>query len=78
MSPCPLPRLLSAYKGSGLLLLAWSNPLELWKARLLKFLKSYTYFSLLLVLAIFLSNEFGMTDVWVGAAYGLWRTLVTI
>jgi hypothetical protein len=67
-----------AYKGSGLLLLTRLNPPELWQAYLLKFLDSYTYFFLSLVLALSLSDKFGMTDVRAGAAYGLWRALVTI
>ena len=55
-----------------------SSPPELWKAYLLKFLDSYSYFSLSLVLSLFLSGEFGMTDVQAGSAYGAWGALVTV
>ncbi|KAL3763954.1 hypothetical protein ACHAW5_004639 [Stephanodiscus triporus] len=62
---------------SGLASLSGSPP-ELWKAYLLKFLDSYSYFSFSLVLTLFLSDEFGMTDVQAGTVYGAWGALITI
>jgi MFS family permease len=50
----------------------------LWKAYLLKFLDSYSYFSFSLVFTLFLSDEFGMTDVQAGSVYGAWGALITI
>ena len=55
-----------------------SSPPELWKAYLLKFLDSYSYFSFSLVFTLFLSDEFGMTDVQAGSVYGAWGALITI
>jgi hypothetical protein len=54
------------------------SPPELWKAYLLKFLDSYAYFSFSLVFTLFLSSEFGMSDVQAGSIYGAWGALITI
>lgn len=55
-----------------------SSPSELWKAYLLKFLDSYAYFSFSLIFTIFLSHEFGMSDVRAGTIYGAWGALITV
>eukprot|EP00571_Detonula_confervacea_P000557 CAMPEP_0172319244 /NCGR_PEP_ID=MMETSP1058-20130122/37168_1 /TAXON_ID=83371 /ORGANISM="Detonula confervacea, Strain CCMP 353" /LENGTH=561 /DNA_ID=CAMNT_0013034245 /DNA_START=273 /DNA_END=1958 /DNA_ORIENTATION=- len=55
-----------------------NSPPELWKAYLLKFLDSYAYFSFSLVLTIFLSDDFGMSDVRAGAVYGAYGALITV
>ncbi|KAL7547047.1 hypothetical protein ACHAWF_010367 [Thalassiosira exigua] len=62
---------------SGLSSLAGSPP-ELWKAYALKFLDSYAYFSFSIVFTLFLSDEFGMSDVRAGAIYGAWGALITV
>ena len=54
------------------------SPPELWKAYLLKFLDSYAYFSFSLVFTLFLSEEFGMSDVQAGSIYGAWGALITV
>lgn len=54
------------------------SPPELWKAYLLKFLDSYAYFSFSLVFTLFLSSEFGMSDVQAGTIYGAWGALITV
>jgi hypothetical protein len=62
---------------SGFTSLSGSPP-ELWKAYLLKFLDSYAYFSFSLVFTLFLSSEFGMSDVQAGTIYGAWGALITV
>lgn len=54
------------------------SPPELWKAYLLKFLDSYAYFSFSLVFTLFLSSEFGMSDIQAGSIYGAWGALITV
>ena len=54
------------------------SPPELWKAYVLKFLDSYAYFSFSLIFTLFLSDEFGMSDVEAGTYYGVWGALVTV
>lgn len=54
------------------------SPNELWKAYVLKFLDSYSYFSLSVIFTLFLSADFGFTDVQAGTLYGAWGALVTI
>eukprot|EP00804_Cyclotella_cryptica_P010567 CCRYP_019857-RA/>CCRYP_019857-RA protein AED:0.02 eAED:0.02 QI:251/1/1/1/1/1/3/41/664 len=54
------------------------SPPELWKAYLLKFLDSYAYFSFSLVFTLFLSSEFGMSDIQAGTIYGAWGALITV
>lgn len=46
-------------------------PRELWVIFMLKFFASYSYFSLGLVLTVFLSQEFNMSDMNAGWTYGL-------
>jgi MFS family permease len=55
-----------------------NSPSELWKAYLLKFLDSYAYFSFSLVFTLFLSDDFGMTDIQAGTIYGAWGALITV
>lgn len=52
-------------------------PRELWLIFALKFLTSYAYFSLSLVLTMFLSDEFGMSDTSAGWAYGAYGVMST-
>mmetsp|Transcript_21625 Transcript_21625/g.39090 ORF Transcript_21625/g.39090 Transcript_21625/m.39090 type:complete len:586 (+) Transcript_21625:187-1944(+) len=55
-----------------------NSPPELHKAYLLKFLDSYAYFSFSLVFTLFLSDDFGMSDIQAGTIYGAWGALITI
>ena len=54
------------------------SPPELWKVYLLKFLDSYAYFSLSIVFTLFLSHDFGYSDVKAGAIYGAWGAFITM
>lgn len=54
------------------------SPPELWKAYLLKFLDSYSYFSFSLVFTLFLSDDFGMSDVRAGSVYGAYGAMITV
>lgn len=54
------------------------SPNELWKAYILKFLDSYSYFSLSIILTLFLSDDFGYTDMQAGTIYGAWGALITV
>mmetsp|Transcript_12374 Transcript_12374/g.30246 ORF Transcript_12374/g.30246 Transcript_12374/m.30246 type:complete len:668 (+) Transcript_12374:174-2177(+) len=54
------------------------SPPELWKAYLLKFLDSYSYFSFSLVFTLFLSDDFGMSDVRAGTIYGTYGAMITV
>jgi len=51
------------------------SPHELWIVFVLKLLSSYSYFSFALVLTLFLSTEFQMSDVEAGWVYGLYGML---
>ena len=53
-------------------------PARLWAVFGMKFLESFGYFSLALVLTQFLTAEVGMDDTGAGLAYGLYGTLVTL
>ena len=55
-----------------------NSPPELYKAYILKFLDSYAYFSFSLVFTIFLSQDFGLSDVEAGTIYGAWGALITV
>lgn len=46
-------------------------PRELWLVYVLKFLESYGYFSISMLLVLYLSDEFGLSDVEAGTMYGL-------
>ena len=54
------------------------SPSELWKAYALKFLDSYSYFSQSIVFTLFLSHDFGYSDVAAGTLYGAWGAMITI
>jgi dipeptide/tripeptide permease len=54
------------------------SPAELWKAYLLKFLDSFSYFSFSIIFTLFLSEDFGFTDIQAGTVYGAWGALITI
>ncbi|KAA8499899.1 hypothetical protein FVE85_7484 [Porphyridium purpureum] len=53
-------------------------PRELWIIYVLKFLSSYSYFSFALVLVLYLSEEFGLSDVQAGWAYGMYGVMSTV
>jgi len=54
------------------------SPSELWKAYTLKFLDSYSYFSFSIIFTLFLSQDFGYSDVASGTLYGAWGAMITI
>jgi len=54
------------------------SPNELWKAYTLKFLDSYSYFSFSVIFTLFLSEDFGYTDVQAGTLYGIWGAAITV
>lgn len=54
------------------------SPNELWIAYTLKFLDSFSYFSLSVIFTLFLSHEFGYDDYWAGTIYGAWGAMVTL
>jgi POT family proton-dependent oligopeptide transporter len=54
------------------------SPKELTTAYILKFLDSYSYFSFRIILTLFLSSDFGYTDVQAGSVYGMWGALITV
>lgn len=53
-------------------------PPELYKTFLLKFLDSFSYFSFSLVFTLFLTADFGYSDLSAGTIYGAWGALVTL
>ncbi|EKX54645.1 hypothetical protein GUITHDRAFT_159147 [Guillardia theta CCMP2712] len=55
-----------------------SAPRDLWYIYVLKFLESYSYFSMAVVCTIFLSDEFGLNDAQAGFAYGLMGTFSSV
>jgi hypothetical protein len=65
----PSPSLLLLQLSSGFSSLSGSPP-ELYKAYLLKFLDSYSYFSFSIIFTLFLSEDFGFSDLRAGAVYG--------
>lgn len=54
------------------------SPSELYKCFLLKFLDSFSYFSFSLVFTLFLTADFGYSDLSAGTIYGVWGALVTL
>ena len=48
-----------------------------WYLMVIKFTESYTYFATSQILVIYLHNEFAMTDVEAGFAYGIWGVCIT-
>ena len=71
------PTTLLAKVTSGFSSLQGSPP-ELYKAYALKFLDSYSYFSFSIIFTLFLSEDFGYSDVTAGGIYGLWGALITV
>lgn len=63
--------------GNGFSSLKGSPP-ELYFAFWLHFLDSYSYFSFSIIFTLFLSSDFGFSDVQAGALYGLWGAMVTV
>ena len=55
-----------------------NSPRELYIAFWLKFLDSYSYFSLSIIFTLFLSSDFGFSDVEAGTVYGAWGAMTTI
>ncbi len=53
-------------------------PIELWLAYFLKFLESYAYFSMSVNFVLFLSDEYGFSDLEAGTMYGIWGLLITL
>jgi len=54
------------------------SPSELWKAYIIKFLDSYSYFSISLIFTLFLSSEYGYSDISAGTIYGAYGALITV
>jgi hypothetical protein len=54
------------------------SPPELYTAFWLKFLDSYSYFSFSIIFTLFLSSDFGFSDVQAGTFYGLWGGMITV
>ncbi len=54
------------------------SPPELYRAFILKFLDSFSYFSFSLIFTLFLSKDFGYSDLSAGTIYGAWGALVTL
>jgi len=54
------------------------SPAELYKALALKFLGCYSYFSMSITITLFLSKDFGFSDIEAGAIYGAWGGLITV
>eukprot|EP00536_Pseudo-nitzschia_multiseries_P008534 jgi/Psemu1/198296/e_gw1.217.70.1 len=55
-----------------------NSPSELYKVYALKFLDSYSYFSFSIVFTLFLSDDFGYSDIEAGAIYGAWGAMITV
>ena len=55
-----------------------NSPPELYKVYALKFLDSYSYFSFSIIFTLFLSDDFGYSDIQAGTIYGAWGAMITI
>jgi len=55
-----------------------NSPSELYKVYALKFLDSYSYFSFSIIFTLFLSDDFGYTDIQAGIIYGMWGMMITV
>jgi dipeptide/tripeptide permease len=53
-------------------------PRELWLVYVLKFLGSYSYFALSLILTKYLTDEYGYSDTEAGWVYGVFGLLIAI
>jgi len=74
-NPAPLRLLTKVVQGFVSL---QGSPPELYWAYALKFLDSYSYFSFSIILTLFLSDDFGFSDVEAGTVYGAWGAFITI
>jgi dipeptide/tripeptide permease len=54
------------------------SPRELYLAYILKFLEAYAYFSLSIIFTLFLSEDFGFSDIEAGILYGTWGALISV
>ena len=54
------------------------SPRELWITFATKFFASFSYFALSIVLTLFLTDEFGISDYKAGYIYGMWGTLAVL
>lgn len=54
-----------------------SAPRELWILYLLKMLESFAYFSMSLSFTLYLTQEFGFSDLAAGTLYGVWGILIS-
>ena len=55
-----------------------NSPPELYKVYALKFLDSYSYFSFSIIFTLFLSDDFGYSDIQAGTIYGAWGAMITV
>jgi MFS family permease len=55
-----------------------NSPPELYKVYALKFLDSYSYFSFSIIFTLFLSDDFGYSDIEAGTIYGVWGAMITV
>jgi len=55
-----------------------NSPSELYKVYALKFLDSYSYFSFSIIFTLFLSDDFGFSDIEAGTIYGAWGAMITV
>ena len=55
-----------------------NSPPELYKVYALKFLDSYSYFSFSIIFTLFLSDDFGFSDIEAGTIYGAWGAMITV
>ena len=55
-----------------------NSPPELYKVYALKFLDSYSYFSFSIIFTLFLSDDFGYSDIEAGTIYGAWGAMITV
>jgi MFS family permease len=55
-----------------------NSPSELYKVYALKFLDSYSYFSFSIIFTLFLSDDFGYSDIEAGTIYGAWGAMITV
>lgn len=56
----------------------FSAPRELWIIMLLKLLESFAYFSSSINFVLYLSREFGYSDIEAGTYYGIWGVLISV
>ena len=86
--PPPATTSSSLASSSSVALLRWKlhagftslrgSPNELYTVYGLKFLDSYSYFSLSIIFTLFLSDDFGYTDLEAGTMYGVFGMMITV